>query len=72
MVAGVFAGAWFGVRRRHHLLLAILAAALLMTLVSCGGGGSSSSGPTSATYHFTINATSGSNTASQVLTVTVD
>jgi len=74
MVAGVFAGAWFGVRRRHHLLLAILAAALLMTLVSCGGGGSSSSGggSTSAIYHFTINATSGSNTASQVLTVTVD
>jgi hypothetical protein len=75
MLAGVFAGAWLGVRRRRHLIVAILAAALAMALVSCGGGGGSSSGgggPTSATYHFTITATSGSNTASQVLTVTVD
>ncbi len=79
----VFAAALVGLplltRKQRTFLLTFVLAGFLIALVSCGGGGGSSSGgATTGTgnaspkvYKFTVTATSGSNTDSQVLTVTV-
>jgi len=64
-------------RKRKHMLLIAGVLVLAFGMLSCGGGGSSSGGggnpppPTSKTYHFTVKATDGTNTATQVITVTV-
>lgn len=62
--------------RRSKCRIAITTLMLLVTLmmVSCGGGGGGGSTPpppTSKTYHFTLNATAGTNTATKVITVVV-
>jgi len=71
--AAVLAGLSLTTRRKGTLILALLMAALVTTVVSCGGGGGVVSGgpPSSKTYNFTITATSGTYTDTQVLTVTV-
>ena len=69
-------------RKRNSAVMTLLIAIMAMTLGSCGGGGGSSSnlgtsgGGSSATalsktYKFTITGTSGGNSDTQVLTVTV-
>ena len=78
---GVFIGAGLLDRRRRKVLLLLLIVLFIFTLLSCGGGGGGNTGggvttpppttPTSQTYHFTITATGGGNTNSQVFTATV-
>lgn len=81
--AGVLAGLSFTSRKRNPAMLMMLVAVMAITLGSCGGGGGggssgnpgtggggSSGTPLSRTYKFTITATSGANTDTQVLTVT--
>jgi hypothetical protein len=80
--AGVLAGLSFASRKRSAMMLMALIAVMAMTLGSCGGGGGSSGNPgtggggssgtpLSRTYNFTITGTSGANSDTQVLTVTV-
>ena len=77
LLGAAFACCVLAARKRKHLLLIAGVLALTFGMLSCGGGGSSSGGggnpppPTSKTYHFTVKATDGTNTATQVITVTV-
>jgi len=78
VLAGVLAGTFVAGRRRCSVILALIAAALLFVMLSCGGGGAGGgssvvnpSKPASKTYTFTIKGTSGTNTDTQILTVTV-
>ena len=76
--AAVFVGMCFMNRRRTSALLVLLLVCLSLSFVSCGGGGGSAGGrvnpPSNSNptvYRFTVTATSGTNTDSRVLTLTL-
>ncbi len=74
--ASLLGGVWLAFGKRKKALLGMLMLGVLfLSLPSCGGGGGSTPPPGGGTqpktYKFTVKGTAGTNTDSQVLTVTV-